>query len=87
MCFFAWSDHVYLVAAGLDRKRWGGPRKYEVRLTPNNKQHFEVSKIVIKNHRTNRPLSMKTFPLTLLNDFAGSVQPEARAEFRTHPPD
>ena len=30
-CFYAWSDWVYLVGVGLDRKRWSGPRKYEVR--------------------------------------------------------
>jgi hypothetical protein len=30
-CFFAWSNYVYMVALGLDRKRWPGPRKYEVR--------------------------------------------------------
>jgi hypothetical protein len=29
-CFFAWSNYVYMVALGLDRKRWPGPRKYEV---------------------------------------------------------
>lgn len=29
-CFYAWSDHIYLVGLGLDRKRWPGPRKYEV---------------------------------------------------------
>ncbi|RYG67037.1 hypothetical protein EON64_08350, partial [archaeon] len=30
-CFYAWSDHVYLTSRQLDRKRWPGPRKYEVR--------------------------------------------------------
>ena len=29
-CFYAWSDWIYLVSVGLDRKRWSGPRKYEV---------------------------------------------------------
>ena len=29
-CFYAWTDYTYLVARGLDRKRWPGPRKYEV---------------------------------------------------------
>ena len=29
-CFYAWSNYIYLVALGLDRKRWPGPRKYEV---------------------------------------------------------
>lgn len=32
-CFFAWSDHVYMVSLELERKRWPGPRKYEVGLT------------------------------------------------------
>ena len=32
VCFYAWSDHVYMVGLGLDRKRWPGPRKYEVGL-------------------------------------------------------
>jgi hypothetical protein len=31
-CFYAWSDYTYLKAQGLDRKRWPGPRKYEVSL-------------------------------------------------------
>lgn len=30
-CFYAWSDWIYMVSVGLDRKRWTGPRKYEVR--------------------------------------------------------
>ena len=30
-CFMAWSDWNYMVSQGLDRKRWPGPRKYEVR--------------------------------------------------------
>jgi hypothetical protein len=29
-CFYVWSDYVYLRSWGLDRKRWPGPRKYEV---------------------------------------------------------
>ena len=29
-CFYAWSNYIYMVALGLDRKRWPGPRKYEV---------------------------------------------------------
>lgn len=29
-CFYAWSDHVYMVGVGIDRKKWKGPRKYEV---------------------------------------------------------
>lgn len=32
-CFYAWSDHTYMVAIGLDRKRWIAPRKYEVRMS------------------------------------------------------
>jgi hypothetical protein len=30
-CFYSWSDYTYLSSLGLDRKRWPGPRKYEVR--------------------------------------------------------
>jgi hypothetical protein len=30
-CFYAWSDHIYMVSQGLDRRRWKGPRKYEIR--------------------------------------------------------
>eukprot|EP01041_Mallomonas_annulata_P000331 gene331-592_t len=30
-CFYSWSDWVYMVGMGLDRRRWTGPRKYEVR--------------------------------------------------------
>ena len=41
MCFYSWSNHVYLVAAGLDRKRWGGPRKYEVRYNQKRVKNFE----------------------------------------------
>ena len=29
-CFYAWSDYTYMVSVGLERKRWPGPRKYEV---------------------------------------------------------
>lgn len=29
-CFYAWSDWTYQVGTGLERKRWTGPRKYEV---------------------------------------------------------
>jgi len=29
--FYAWSDYVYLISQGLDRKRWPGARKYEVK--------------------------------------------------------
>jgi hypothetical protein len=28
--FYAWSDWVYMVGAGLDRKRWNQPRQYEI---------------------------------------------------------
>ena len=31
-CFYAWTERTYLVGLGLDRKRWPGPRKYEVRV-------------------------------------------------------
>jgi hypothetical protein len=29
-CFYAWSDWTYQIGTGLERKRWAGPRKYEV---------------------------------------------------------
>jgi hypothetical protein len=29
-CFYAWSEWTYQVGSGLERKRWTGPRKYEV---------------------------------------------------------
>jgi hypothetical protein len=29
-CFYAWSDWTYQIGTGLERKRWKGPRKYEV---------------------------------------------------------
>ena len=29
-CFYAWSDWTYAVGSGLERKRWAGPRRYEV---------------------------------------------------------
>jgi hypothetical protein len=32
-CFYAWSDWTYQVGTGLERKRWTGPRKYEVKWT------------------------------------------------------
>lgn len=30
-CFFAWTEWIFMVGMGLDRKRWPGPRRYEVR--------------------------------------------------------
>lgn len=33
-CFYAWSDWTYAVGSGLERKRWAGPRKYEVTNMP-----------------------------------------------------
>lgn len=33
-CFYSWSDWTYQVGTGLERKRWAGPRKYEVRINP-----------------------------------------------------
>lgn len=29
-CFYEWSNFTYLTAVGLDKKRWPGPRMYEV---------------------------------------------------------
>lgn len=31
-CFYSWSDWTYQIGTGLERKRWAGPRKYEVNL-------------------------------------------------------
>lgn len=39
-CFFAWSEHTYLKSRGLDRKRWPGPRKYEVRYNQKRVDNF-----------------------------------------------
>lgn len=39
-CFYAWSDYIYLKSRGLDRKRWPGPRKYEVRYNQKRVDHF-----------------------------------------------
>ena len=39
-CFYAWSNWVYTVGTGLERKRWPGPRKYEVRYNQKLVEHF-----------------------------------------------
>jgi hypothetical protein len=39
-CFFSWSEHIYLVSLGLDRKRWPGPRKYEIRYNQKRIDNF-----------------------------------------------
>eukprot|EP01038_Epipyxis_sp_PR26KG_P013945 gene13945-18702_t len=39
-CFYAWSDYVYLVGVGLDRKRWLGPRKYELKYNQKRVDNF-----------------------------------------------
>lgn len=39
-CFNAWSEFIYLVSIGLDRKRWPGPRKYEVRYNQKRVNNF-----------------------------------------------
>ncbi len=39
-CFLAWSDYTYLKSMNLDRKRWPGPRKYEVRYNQKRVDHF-----------------------------------------------
>ncbi len=44
-CFYAWSDYVYLVSMGLDRKRWPGPRKYEVRYNQKQVNYFTQIRI------------------------------------------
>ena len=47
-CFYAWSEWVYMVGAGLDRKRWSAPRKYEVRY--NQKRIDGFAKLRLKRH-------------------------------------
>ena len=39
-CFYAWSDWTYSVGSGLERKRWPGPRKYEVHYNQKLVDHF-----------------------------------------------
>jgi hypothetical protein len=39
-CLFVWSDYTYLCSLGLDRKRWPGPRKYEVRYNQKRVDNF-----------------------------------------------
>lgn len=39
-CFYAWSDWTYSVGSGLERQRWPGPRKYEVRYNQKLVNHF-----------------------------------------------
>ena len=50
-CFYSWSDHVYMVSQGLDRKRWKGPRKYEIRYNQKRIDTFarhRILKFVLK---------------------------------------
>jgi len=39
-CFYAWTEWCFLVGQGLDRKRWSGPRKYEIRYNQKLVDHF-----------------------------------------------
>jgi hypothetical protein len=39
-CFYAWSNWTYTIGTGLERKRWPGPRKYEVRYNQKLVEHF-----------------------------------------------
>lgn len=39
-CFYAWSDWTYQIGTGLERKRWPGARKYEVRYNQKLVEHF-----------------------------------------------
>ena len=39
-CFIAWSDYTYLIGSGLERKRWPGPRKYEIRYNQKRIDNF-----------------------------------------------
>lgn len=44
-CFYAWSDWVYQIGTGLERKRWIGPRKYEVRYNQKLVEHFSRTRL------------------------------------------
>ena len=46
--FYAWSDWVYMVGAGLDRKRWSQPRQYEIHY--NQKRVDNFSRLRLKRH-------------------------------------
>jgi len=46
ICFYAWSDYIYLVGQGLQRKRWPGPRKYEVRYNQKRIDHFTRTRLL-----------------------------------------
>ena len=46
--FFAWSNWVYMVGAGLDRKRWSQPRQYEIHY--NQKRLDNFSRLRLKRY-------------------------------------
>lgn len=46
-CFRAWSEYNYLISQGLDRKRWPGPRKYEVRYNQKRVDHFSRKRLLL----------------------------------------
>lgn len=45
-CFYAWSDYIYLVSQGLDRRRWKGPRNYEIRYNQKRIDTFAQHRIL-----------------------------------------
>ena len=44
--FYAWSDWVYMVGVGLDRKRWSAARRYEVRYNQKKVDHFATIRLL-----------------------------------------
>jgi len=71
-CFYAWSDFVYLVSMGLDRKRWPGARKYEVRYNQKQVNYFtqiRIEKLVFAAWKIffARQKKVKVFRIKLLS--------------------
>eukprot|EP01035_Chromulina_nebulosa_P021682 gene21682-28057_t len=46
-CFYAWSDYTYEVGTGLQRKRWPGPRKYEIRYNQKRIDNFARQRLLL----------------------------------------
>jgi len=70
-CFYAWSNFIYLVSMGLDRKRWPGPRKYEVRYNQKQVNYFtqiRIEKLVFGAWKFffSKQKKVKVFRITLL---------------------
>ncbi len=43
--FFAWSEWVFMVGAGLDRKRWSAPRAYEIHYNQKRVDNFARNRL------------------------------------------